>query len=81
MQNHVDPTAIEAVAFCKRALTAFTFNCGAQQVNNVIFFKHRAPLARSMAACHGYPQAPFSQMMDFIGVDLSSARSAFSAKH
>jgi hypothetical protein len=43
MQNHVDPTAIETVAFCKRRLATFTFNCGAQQTNYVIFFKTSCP--------------------------------------
>jgi hypothetical protein len=63
VQNHVDPTAIDAVAFCKCALTAFTFNCGAQQANNLIFFKHRAPLIRIIAACHwSAPKHGFSQL-------------------
>jgi hypothetical protein len=55
MQNHVDATAIEAMAFCKRALASFTLNGGAQQVNNVIFFKHLAPLRRIIVVCHGAP--------------------------
>jgi hypothetical protein len=55
MQNHVNPTAIEAMAFCKRGLTSLTRNGGAQQVNNVIFFKPLVPLRRIIVVGHGAP--------------------------
>jgi GH24 family phage-related lysozyme (muramidase) len=41
-----DENAINAVAPCKSALTSFAFNCGPQQVNNIIFVKHKCMAAQ-----------------------------------
>jgi hypothetical protein len=54
-QDHIDAAAIEAVAVCKCGLTSFTINCGAQQPNNLMFFKHPAPLRRMIVVCHEAP--------------------------
>jgi hypothetical protein len=46
IQNHIDESAIKFVMLRKSGLTTFTFDCGPQQANNVIFVKHKCMVAQ-----------------------------------
>jgi hypothetical protein len=49
VQNHIDIGAIEAMAVCKSRLAAFVFNCGPQQLNNLVFIKYMRAAAQAAA--------------------------------
>jgi hypothetical protein len=40
IQNHIEFRTIKAIALRKGDLTSLAFNCGSQQMNNVIIIKH-----------------------------------------
>ena len=46
VQNPIEDTAIDVMAFRKIALTSFTFNCGSQKANNFAFLKYKRATAQ-----------------------------------
>jgi hypothetical protein len=53
VQNHIQVNAIDVVVLRKGHLTSFVFNCGFQQLNNVIIVKYKLETAQTVREGNG----------------------------